>query len=429
LILYAKSSDKTNSMRKPFSIFAILSASLPVFFLFPGCMKDKITRTFQIRTPIYQVLTEFRKSIKSQSPATISSPGKITAYGKYIFLGEPEIGIHVIDNSDPSHPKNVSFINLPGNQDMAIKGNAMYADAYGDLVSFDISDPLNVVAKNFGTNVFPDHNNYYGQNSLNPDSINVIIGWITKDTTVDYNPQMNSYPYPVFYSCPNCNAAAIPSSSTTGTNGSTARFAIAGNYLYTVGTINLSTFDISQEFAAALSTTQQVDWHVETIFPLKDRLFVGTNNGMYMYDIGSSAANPALIGQFTHARGCDPVIADGDYAYVTINDSSACLGFNNELQVVNIKDLSNASLVKSYQLTHPVGLSKDRNLLFICDGRDGLKIYNATDVNNLQLLAQLKDGEMYDVIAANGLAIVLSKTGIIEYDYSDTDNIHLTGKL
>ncbi|HEY4935346.1 MAG TPA: hypothetical protein VII44_02135, partial [Puia sp.] len=192
-------------------IWLLNSICLTAFlaFLVLGCMKDKVTRTYKISTPVYEVLTKFRESIKSQPALAVSTPGKITVAGKYIFLSEPYQGIHIIDNSNPSSPKNVSFINIPGNEDMAIKGNTLYADAYGDLVSFDISDPLNVVAKNFAANVFPDHSLYYVGAAytpgvpFNPDSINVIVGWITKDTTVDYDPNYNIYP--VLYSnCANC---------------------------------------------------------------------------------------------------------------------------------------------------------------------------------------------------------------------------------
>ncbi len=410
-----------------------------IAFFSTGCMKDKVTRTYTISTPIYEVLTKFREAIKSQPSVEISNPGKITVSGKYIFLSETNVGIHVIDNSNPSSPKNVSFINIPGNEDMAIKGNTLYADAYGDLVSFDITDPLNVVAKNFATNVFPDHSIYFLSSTytagsvFNPDSINVIVGWSTRDTTVDYDPNYNVYPV-YFNTCANCytfapSAASNQSSNTVATNGSLARFSIVNNFLYTVGPNNLLAFDISQPFAPAFTNSVLVDWHVETIYPLKDKLFIGTNNGMYMYDILSSPSNPTLIGQFIHARGCDPVIADNDYAYITLNDSSACLGFYNELQIVNITDMANSFMVKSYQLTHPIGLSKDGNNLFVCDDKDGLKVYDASDPANLLLLKQLKDAEVYDVIAENGLAIVMAKDGIYQYDYTDLNNIRLVSKL
>jgi hypothetical protein len=388
------------------------------------------------------VLTKFREAIKSQPATEIGIAGKITVDGHYIYLSEPLKGIHIIDNSNPSSPKNVSFINIPGNEDMAISGNTLYADAYGDLVTFDISNPLDVTAKNFAANVFPDHAIYYygpsyNQTTLfNPDSINVIVGYTTKDTTVDYDPDDKDLINPGG-PCINCSFFATSSISPTvpsasngkATNGSTARFSIINRFLYTVGYSSLTSFDISNPFVPSMTSTVQVDWHVETIYPLKNRLFVGTNNGMYMYDVQSTPSKPSLIGQFTHVRACDPVIADDNYAYVTLNDSSACLGFVNQLQVIDIRDISNAVELKTYSLTHPVGLSKDGGLLFICDGKDGLKIYNAADVNNLQLIRQLKDAVDYDVIAQNGIAIVVASSGIFEYDYSDPSDIRLLSKL
>jgi hypothetical protein len=74
-------------------------------------------------------------------------------------------------------------------------------------------------------------------------------------------------------------------------------------------------------------------------------------------------------------------------------------------------------------------LSKDNTTLFICDGKDGLKVYDAADVNNLKLIKKLDDGEPSDVIAINGLAVVIAKNGLYEYDYSDLNNIHLISKL
>ena len=165
---------------------------------------------------------------------------------------------------------------------------------------------------------------------------------------------------PVFYSgcayCASVASAMAPAASPgsqVATNGSTARFSIINNFLYTVGYSNLTAFDISKPYLPAYASTVTVDWHVETIYPLKNNLFVGTNNGMYMYDVQHSPSNPSLIGSFTHVRACDPVIADDDYAYVTLNDSSACLGFQNVLQVIDIKDMSKPFELKSYQLSTP----------------------------------------------------------------------------
>jgi hypothetical protein len=67
--------------------------------------------------------------------------------------------------------------------------------------------------------------------------------------------------------------------------------------------------------------------------------------------------------------------------------------------------------------------------LFICDGSDGLKIYNASDVSGLQLIKQFSNIETYDVIAYNHIALVVAQDGLYQYDYSDTNNIHLISKI
>jgi len=414
-----------------FSFFFFLTV-----ILFTSCLKDKITHTYQIRTPVFETLTKFRQSIKSGAAATIAGTGKIVVAGKYIFLSETGKGIHVIDNSNPAQPKNISFINVPGNEDLAIDGNTLYADAYADLVSFDITDPANAVAKNFAVNVFPDHSTYYNGVYTNPDSINVIVDWIVRDTTVDYvaNAGGGIYLYPG--GCSNCTTIAAnmtPSSSntnnTTGTTGSLSKFAILNNFLYTVYYSNIASFDISNRFSPAFKNTVNAGWSVETIYPFEGKLFVGGTNGMYIYDVSSSPEMPTAVGEFAHARTCDPVIADGDYAYVTLHDGTQCQGFSNELDVVDIKNVGNSTLVKTYQLTHPMGLSKDGNNLFVCDGTDGLKVFDASDVNNLKLIKHLKGANVNDVIVANGLAIVMATDGIYQYDYSDLNNIHLLSKL
>jgi hypothetical protein len=134
------------------------------------------------------------------------------------------------------------------------------------------------------------------------------------------------------------------------------------------------------------------------------------------------------MGEFTHARACDPVIADDSYAFVTLHSGTDCLGFNNELDVVQLNNLVDATLAKTYSFTSPQGLSKDGNILFICDGAAGLKVFNALDPMNLQPIKAFPNMEAYDVIADNKIALVVAKDGLYQYDYSDLNNIHLISK-
>lgn len=423
------------------SFIAILGITLG------GCMKDTIKRTYQINVPIYQSLSDLRASIKAGNATELKSTGKIAISGQYIFISTPMEGVHIIDNGNPEKPANISFINIPGNADIAISGNTLYADAYSDLVTFDITNPRNPVTKKFTTNVFPNFGGYYLLNKTNntysyyysglgpvaDDSLYIIKEWTTRDTTVDYEA-----PTPVLFDCINCSyfyaansAASSSQGSTKGitTSGSLSRFAITNNFLYTIAYDSLSAFDIADRFSPDLKGKTFVNWGSETIYPFKGKLFIGTTTGMFMYDVKSTPDKPSFLAQVSHIRSCDPVIADDNYAYVTLRDGTQCNGFTNQLEIYDITNLSSPDLLKTYSLTHPIGLSKDGDILFVCDGKDGLKVYNATDKYNLQLIKQLKDAETMDVIAFNGLAIVMTSDGIYQYDYSDLNNIHLLSKL
>ena len=149
---------------------------------------------------------------------------------------------------------------------------------------------------------------------------------------------------------------------------------------------------------------------------------------MYIYNV-SNPDVPARVGQFSHVRTCDPVIADDTYAYITLRSGTPCQGFTNELDIVRLNDLTNPTLVKVYNMKNPHGLSKDGNRLFICDGIEGLKIYDASDVNNLQMVKRIEGIETYDVIAFNNRALVVAKDGLYQYDYSDMNNITLLSKI
>ncbi len=410
-------------------IIATVTTVFILGLLLNGCVKDtcKKTYSYTFYQPLYKTSAEVRANIKSNPAMEIKDPGKIVILGNYIFLNEVDKGIHVIDNSNPSSPKNIAFIDIPGNVDIAVKGNTLYADFYTDLVTLDISNPLNVIKTKIVDGVFP--NRYYGS-TFSGDSNKIIYDWVRHDTTINEDCAQQAWPGRggmVLYTASEKSNSNSP--TPIGIAGSMARFALTGNYLYTVDDTYLNVFNITNRNNPTFSNKTQVDWHVETIYPFRDKLFIGSNNGMYIYDINTSPANPVKIGEFTHVRSCDPVIADNNFAYVTLHSGTTCLGYSNELDIVKLNDLTNSQLVKIYNLSSPHGLSKDGNLLFICDGSDGLKIYNSSDVSNLQLIKQFSNLETYDVIAYNNIALVVAKDGLYQYDYADVNNIHLLSKI
>lgn len=394
---------------------------LPVL-LFSSCLKDKCTQTYTIYSPVYKAKQEVYAGIKSKPAQAIKSPGKITLFGSYIFLNEINKGIHVIDNSNPSQPKNLSFIEMPGNVDLAVKGSRLYADLYSDLITLDISNPQQIGLVKVSSNVFP-HRTY--ANGFVADTNRLIVDWNRKDTMVEISCNNNiSFPWfgradVLLFSSTSSNASAA---GTTGINGSMARFALKNEFLYTVSNNDLKVFGLQNPDAPQHQQTIPVGWGIETIYPFKDQLFIGSNTGMFIYGI-QNPAMPVRTASFAHALACDPVIADDTHAYVTLRSGTNCRTGINQLDVIDVRNLQVPSLVKTYALTNPHGLSKDGNLLFVCDGKDGLKIYDATTPSNLKLIKQFAGFEAYDVIARNNNALVVTKTALLQFDYSNTNSI------
>lgn len=369
--------------------------------------------------------------MKSGPSQILQKTGKIFIDGKYVFINEPDKGIHIIDNSHPSNPKNISFIPIPGNADLAVRGNYLYADSYSDLAVFNISNPLNVTTENFISNVFPERNTYYLGNSSNPDSVNVVVSYIEKDTMVSCETigrWQNGCVTCSFYTAGFYTSnTSVP--STPGVGGSMARFAILNDYLYAVSTADLYSFNLADgRMPGQTAKTHFDNWNVETIYPFKDKLFIGSNNGMFIYSV-TDPSHPAQLSQFSHVRSCDPVITDGDHAFVTLRSGTTCSGYANQLDVLSISNIIAPELLKSYTLTNPHGLSKDGNTLFICDGKDGLKVFDAADVYNLKLLKQMGEMEAYDAIAFNNIVLVVAEDGLYQYDYTDIANIRLLSKI
>ena len=287
------------------------------------CDKEKITQTYTWYTPNYKSLTEVRADMKSSPSQALKNPGKIYIYGNYIFLNEPDAGIHIIDNSQPTAPKNLAFIPIPGNVDLAVTGNTLYADSYCDLVTFDISNPLAVVAKKFNDNAFPHRSIYYGPRSSNTDSVKVIVGYTRHDTTVAYEPYRGGGPI-YFDGMLASSSSAAPGK--TGIGGSMARFTLMNNYMYTVSERELFSFDISTPQDPKFVKKSVIDNQmIETIYPFKNKLFIGSTTGMYIYDV-STPGSPVKQSQFTHVRSCDPVVADDNTAWVTLRSGTTCGG-------------------------------------------------------------------------------------------------------
>lgn len=216
-----------------------------------------------------------------------------------------------------------------------------------------------------------------------------------------------------------------PDAGNGGQGGSTARFAITNGHLYTVDYTSLNVFNLSDPANPSKIETVNINNDIETIFPRKDKLFIGSQSGMYIYDI-SNPVSPEQLGLFVHVVSCDPVVASERYAYVTLRSVDNFCGRNtNQLDVINIEELTNPFLETSYPMSFPKGLGIDDDILYVCD--DGLKIFDATDPLHLKLEQQFQV-PANDVIPLEGHLLVTAEDGLYQYQLG-TNGLELLSKI
>lgn len=216
--------------------------------------------------------------------------------------------------------------------------------------------------------------------------------------------------------------------------GSMARFTINGDYLYTVTAesspgkgdqYNLTVFSIADPAKPLNVTDVYIGIDAETIFTMGDWLFIGSQRSMQIYDV-TNPAFPERLTAVSHFKSCDPVVAYGNLAFVTLNSSLGwwCGSTGNVLQVYDITDIKNPVRLSETQLSSPRGLAVDgaQNLVFVCD-KDMVKVFDITDPNDPKglytssLVPEVKRIDAYDCIVTNGRLLVVGADGLYQLAY------------
>ncbi len=111
-----------------------------------GCTSDRMNTAGMITMgfkPIYASSGNLKDLIKSTAAKPLTETGKIYVKGNLLLVNKPYEGVHVIDNTDSKNPVNTAFLQIPGNVDVTIKGDYMYADYAGKICVIDIRDIAN----------------------------------------------------------------------------------------------------------------------------------------------------------------------------------------------------------------------------------------------------------------------------------------------
>jgi len=151
------------------------------FLLFFSGTNEFVVEGFR---PVYAPASE-AKTVKTLDARDVETQGKIYVKDNYIYIGDVNRGVHVVNNTDPENPVKECFIQIYGNHDIAIKGNMMYADNMEDLIVIDISDFQNPVVVKRIEDIYELPNQYYPENvswrtyfeCVDPEK-GYVVGWV-----------------------------------------------------------------------------------------------------------------------------------------------------------------------------------------------------------------------------------------------------------
>lgn len=332
--------------------------------------------------------------------------GKIWYADDILYINMVEKGVLVIDNKNPQKPKKLGFIEIPGNIDIAIKDKVLYANNNDDLVALDISKLKKVSNKK----VLTRFKGIFSQLSKGSDKIQ----WHepTKKRWVS-------------------SSVSVVSSNSQG--GSMASFTLEGDYLYTINGKEIHTFNVAKAKKPECNNRPvpiKGD-NIETIFSADGRLFIGAQKGLYIYGL-ENPTTPNHLGTYKHMQSCDPVVVQGNLAYITLRDGTECNHAVNMVEVVDISNPSRPKKIGGARATHPHGLAVEGNTMYLCDGRAGFKVVDTSNPRRLRTIKKFEEVQnTYDVIALSSKKILLmvGETELIQYDYSDKYDLKKLSKV
>jgi hypothetical protein len=407
-------------------VHKLFSFSLFVgILLMHSCTLDQCDQkiTYTKATAIFANLDEFRNQNLVSAVQPIINPGKIYVSENLILIGEKSKGIHVIDNRNPTQPIAIHFLDIPGNHEMYIKDNYIYANSYYDLIKIDFSDLNNIHTADRLEEAF--------QVSIRSESGQSLIRFEYEQVTEEHACDSYFLNDQIYYFDDKgalLDESAIPTSfvSNGSTIGTANRMAFIEDELFVVNNTQLYAFDAegSQlKSSNKINRQDYIGWNIETLYAMAPYLFIGTQTGMQIHKV--SAEGVTTEGIFQHATSCDPVLPTAEeVAYVTLRSGDECPGDVNNLNVIDLNQINYPQLIQDIPLESPYGMTIIDNRLYVGQGENGLTVFDRTDPRRLLLIVQIDNISAYDIIAHpsnNGLLLIASSTGLTQYQLDDAN--------
>ena len=231
-----------------------------------------------------------------------------------------------------------------------------------------------------------------------------------------------------------CSKLDSTSQSNITLSGSYATLLIVDNFLYAINEEELTTFDITDNKDPKELNKQNVGFDIENIYHNAGVLFIGSSTTLYIFsinEIGIPVKKSETEYNFDNQewQPCDPVIANDEFAYVTLSTSIEGLGpcggrvSINQLRIYDISDFSAPVLISITEMEFPKGLAIDQDVLYVCEGNLGVKVMDVSDPSAPILIDFLDGFQSYDLILKGNLMMVVGPSEIRQFDISDVNDI------
>ena len=406
-----------NTMKHLFAPIALL-ATLSV--LLGGCTQTCTEEVVIIEDVVYASHAELQSQIAVGEAEPLREPGKIYYKDDYIFINERNEGVHIIDLRDANNPVNLKYISIPGCVDVAVQGNALYADSYSDLQVFDISNLNSIQHVQTVENVFPDSAELIG---LDRDPSKVVVGLKRGVREMKVGCDGGNMG---FGAMAEDDVMIDPTSNGSGTAGSYARFSLVDNHLYTISLGQMQAFDVTNALAPQKRSNTDIVDDAETVYAYEGNMFVGSTTGLEIYDVTSNPGYPAQLSSVRHlnSSNCpkDPVVVQGNYAYSTLWTNSPCGSWDNVLEIFDISDLSNPRSVNQLPMTQPRGLAIGGDYLYIAQDNAGWEVYKLVTPTQPELVTTISDIRALDMAHLGDRLLVVGDDGFYMYDITNPES-------
>ncbi len=232
----------------------------------------------------------------------------------------------------------------------------------------------------------------------------------------------------LMHSCGENNDANSESQSVSEEKGgSMATFILKGNYLYVVDQSRINVFSVSDAENPVKINSVEIGLNIETLFSFDKYLFVGSQNGMFIFSIEENPEVPTFVSAAQHFTACDPVVANANNAFVTLHTNTVC-NTNvslNKLMVYDIANISNPLLISERNLLEPKGLGLYNDYLLICDKND-LLVFDVSDPKNIQLKKTIANVPAIDLIIRGNHLFAFTTNSVHQYslDPNNIENIN-----